>query len=241
MERYDLAINEAKKILNRLNRDKAHDLFHHEAVWKNCLEIIHAENPRVDSNLLKVATFWHDVVLDEVKWPSRLNLEETCVYLDALLKKHDFTSTEVQTIIETVKHHEFRDTPTTIEGLVLQDADKLETVSIDRWNRTLEDFKNGNLAKETLVSYLKTFLKWSPILGATFHYNFSRERALREISPLWTDKKWEKVFADFNLENEYEAAKKAKDSLKVKLLRLLIRMKNVSIALTLDLKHLSPW
>lgn len=235
MNKYEKAVNEAKKFLNKHSRDKAHDLAHHQAVWKNCQNIVSAEKPKINLQLLKVATYWHDVVLDEIKWPSKLNVEETCIYLSSLLPKLRFDDNEVQNIIATVQHHEFRDTPKTNEGMVLQDADKLETVSIERWNRTLTDHRKGRMTKENITSYLRTFLQWSPILTATFYYPSSRVSAENNLRPVWIEKQWEKVFEDFNLKTEYLKAKQSKNLIKTRALRLLIRIKNLFTRIRLQI------
>ena len=181
MDRYNVAILRAKKHLIKKSRDRSHNLEHHQDVWKTCKSIIQAEKLKTNEKLLKISAFWHDVVVGEKKWPSRLMVDETCVYLSKLLRELKFNDKERSNVVETIRHHEFRDTPSTLEGLILQDADKLDILSLDRWNRTLESYKRGVMKKETLSSYMRTFLKWSPILSATFHYKYSREIAQKSI------------------------------------------------------------
>lgn len=236
MNKYQIAVNEAKKILTSRHRDKAHDLHHHELVWKNCEHLINKEQLDVEVNLLKIAAFWHDVVVDKVKWPSKINLEETCQHLTKLLRKLNFSDTEVKIVIESIKHHEFRDTPVNIEGMVLQDADKLEVVSFARWEHALSQYKKGLIKKESMVSYLKTFLKWSTILPSTFYFNESRNIAKSNLSELTTNPKWTQIFKKFGLENEYKDSLKMKSSIKTILLNLWLRCKSIIVKLIIQIR-----
>lgn len=110
--KYSQAISLAKTFLEKNKRDSLHDLKHIEVVWNNCQALIKAESLKVDEQLLKIATYWHDVVIDEVKWPSKLNVRETCEYLTHHLPPLGFNLFETNKIVEIVIHHEFKDTPT---------------------------------------------------------------------------------------------------------------------------------
>src|SRR5258708_2624918 len=174
MQNTELVIKEAKKFLKK-PRDVVHDLAHHEAVWKNCETIIREENLDVDIDLTKIAAFWHDVVLEKAANKSFDNVKETVEYLERLLQNLDFKPDEIKTVVDAVLHHEFGDIPTNTIGEILQDADKLEVLSPDRWKTAVDGYKNNEISKEKLISYVQTGLKWVPVLESTFHFETSRK------------------------------------------------------------------
>lgn len=229
MDKYSRAIAEAEKYLRENQRDQAHDLQHHKDVWGNCQSILKSEKVKLHTDLLKVATFWHDVVVGEKKWPSHLMISDTCEYVKRILPDFGFSSDEINTIVHTILHHEFRDTPITVEGLVLQDADKLDAVSSGRWRRTIQDYRKGLVDKEMILSYSRTLLKWIPILSATFHFDVSRKIADKNIESMWSDNEWKKLVEEFELTQEYIAAKSAMTSLETKLKRMFIRCLNAVV------------
>ncbi|KKU68438.1 MAG: hypothetical protein UX92_C0020G0006 [Candidatus Amesbacteria bacterium GW2011_GWA1_47_20] len=175
-------------------------------------------------DLLKISTYWHDVVVGEQKWPSKIMVEDTCQLLARILPVHGFSENEIYIITETVRHHEFRDTPTTHEGLILQDADKLDTLSQKRWERTIQAFKKGEMKEETFLLYSRTFFKWVPILSATFHFRYSRQSADKSVQMFWGDKEYRELIESLGLITEYRKAKVDMNTGKTKITRIFIRL-----------------
>jgi hypothetical protein len=234
----ELAIREAKKYLEH-PRDATHDLGHHEAVWKNCKDIISKEKLNVNSGLLKVATFWHDVVLEKEGKVSSDNVKEVVEYLKTFLPGLGFDNSETKIILDTVLHHEFRDTPVGVEGMVLQDADKLEVLSKDRWERTLDAYESGKMSKEKYVSYLKTGLLWFSILESTFHYRYSKRIVHESISSIFDDSKMVDAIKRVGLQKELDDSKKSMNSLRTKIIRVLINLNNFKINLLINFRKMS--
>ncbi len=235
MSKYLDLVQEAKEILMKVERDEAHNLEHHERVWANCKKIIGDENLDIRQDLLEVAAFWHDVVVGEVKWPSVLMLEETCTVLEKSLIKLQFTKKEQQTIIESIRFHEFRSQPRSIEGLVLQDADKLDTLCEQRWQTTLGAFHTGKMSREKMTSYATTFLKWLPILSATFHFAHSKNEAENVIVNFWSNDQWRELTNDLGLAYEYQTSRKNMNSIKTKLFRLILESKNFFLKMKISI------
>lgn len=220
-------ILEAKKLLRKNPRDGAHDLKHHQDVWKLCQEIVAHEELDLDVELLKVATFWHDVIVSSPKQHSKNNVIETADHLQRLMSDYGFESDQIVETTDAVRTHEFRDLPRSKLGRVLQDADKLDVLSEDRWQRTIQSYEDGEMSEEQLRSYMQTALKWAPILSATFHFQYSRDRAEASLQLLWEDEERRRVIFELGLQAEYERAHRRKDSLKTKILRTVIRLQNV--------------
>lgn len=231
MNAYDVVVNEAKKRLKNASRDVAHDLKHHERVWKQCQQIIKNENVSLDANLLRISAYWHDVVVGEEKWPSISMVKETCGHLQTVMDENKLSPIESKIVIDAILYHEFRSSPNSVEGLVLQDADKLDALSEERWSQTLRDYRDGNMTKERLTSYASTFLKWIPIIVATFHYPYSRKAASERIASFWKDTQWKEVISELGLETEYLDSKKSMGKFKSQFLRFALLIKNMLLML----------
>jgi hypothetical protein len=227
MDKYQKALAKAQEFLLKNKRDEAHDLKHHERVWQNCLEIIKREKLKINQNLLKIAAYWHDVVISEPKWPSKLNVQETLNYLLKELPKLGFSTKETKSVITAIKYHEFRDSPKNLEGLILQDADKLDALSKERADQMLESYKRGTTNKEIMESYMRTFLKWLPILSTTFHFTYSKRTADQQVHAFWQNSQWQQIYKDYKLEKEYQKSKAQMNSSKTQLLKTLITMRNL--------------
>ena len=232
--KHSQAIDLAKTFLHKNKRDSLHDLKHVEAVWRNCLALIKEEQLTAQIELLEVAVYWHDVVVDTVKWPSKLMVEDTCNYLAATLPTLDFTELETNTVIEIITHHEFRDTPTLLEGLILQEADKIDATSIERGTRMLEDYQKGLTPKETFISYMRTYLKWISILDATFYFSYSRKVVAENIQEFWSNEKSKEIIAELGLEKEYQTAKASRNSFKTIAIRLFLRAKAAVVKMKIN-------
>lgn len=235
MSKSENLVQEAKKILKTATRDEAHNLRHHERVWANCKKIIQHQSLDVRQDLLEIAAFWHDVVVGEEKWPSILMVEETCDVLENSLLKFQFTKQEQQTILDAVRFHEFRSKPRSIEGLILQDADKLDVLSEERWQTTLTAFTTGKMSREKMTSYASTFLQWLPILSATFHFAYSKEVAKKLIAAFWSNTQWEEIIKDLGLVDQYQQSHVNMNSVKTKLFCLVLEVKNYSLKMKISI------
>lgn len=233
MDKYEKAIDKAKEWLGKNPRDQDHDLAHHEAVWKNCQLILEHEEIELDKKLLKVACYWHDVMVGEEKSVSRSIVDETCEYLSNLLDELGYSEREISVVALTVRHHEFRDRPRTIEGLVLQDADKLDVLSPARWKRFLDAYNSGKITRDKFESYIRTFFEWVPILSATFHYGYSRARADRAIDEFRQDASWKEMIDELGMIDVYKDSDRQMGSVKTRVIRILIRSYNAGVKIML--------
>ena len=122
----DLVKNEVKDILKN---DPAHDFQHVLRVYRNTEKICHEEN--IDSKLVLCAALLHDVVsYPKSDKRSKLSSIESAVKAKKILKKFNFPENEIKIISDAIEDHSFSRNvvPKTIEGKILQDADRLDAL-----------------------------------------------------------------------------------------------------------------
>ena len=122
----DLIKNEVKDILEN---DPAHDYQHVMRVYRNAKKICHDEN--VDSKLVLCAALLHDVVsYPKSDKRSKLSSIESAIKGKKILKKFNFPEHEIKIISDAIEDHSFSRNvvPKTIEGKILQDADRLDAL-----------------------------------------------------------------------------------------------------------------
>lgn len=186
-------IYQAKRILVANPKDKAHDLTHHETVWRNCQMIVEGESLTVNMDALYLAAFWHDVIIDGKKEVSKDEVEAVCRHLESSLKELNIDDEFVELTVEIVKHHEFLDIPNCVEGMVLQDADKLDVLSTERFINAHQDYKTGVMPRDVLKSYIHKGLTWLPLILSSFYFDTSKEVGKERINRMLKDPKYTKI------------------------------------------------
>ena len=122
----DLIKNEVKDILKN---DPAHDYQHILRVYRNAQKICHDEN--VDSKLVLCAALLHDLVsYPKFDKRSKMSSIESAKKSKKILKKFNFLEQEIKIISDAIEDHSFSRNvvPKTIEGKILQDADRLDAL-----------------------------------------------------------------------------------------------------------------
>jgi HD superfamily phosphodiesterase len=127
------SIQEAQRLL-KASEDKAHDLQHAKRVASN-VRIIATETNYKDVGLLETCAWWHDV--------GRLVDDANHEQLSADLVKKDLlergaTKDQAVAAYEAVRLHKWSMQPQTVEGYIIRDADKLDFISVDRWQACLD-------------------------------------------------------------------------------------------------------
>ena len=109
--------------------DSAHDFDHIMRVFKNAQNICKKEN--ANEKLVLSAVLLHDIVSypksdKRSKSSSIKSAEES----KKILKKFNFTKEEIQIISDAIRDHSFsrNKIPVTLEGKILQDADRLDAI-----------------------------------------------------------------------------------------------------------------
>jgi uncharacterized protein len=109
--------------------DPAHDFDHIMRVYKNAQQIIKKE--KVNEKLVLSAVLLHDVVsFPKSDKRSKNSSIESAKKAKTILKKYDFTSDEITIVCDAISEHSFsqKKIPKTIEGKILQDADRLDAL-----------------------------------------------------------------------------------------------------------------
>ena len=118
-----------KDIAKLISNDSAHDFDHIMRVYKNVQKISKTE--KVDKKLVLCAALLHDLVsYHKSDKRSKNSSIESAKKSKLILKKYDFTENEIEIIFDAIAEHSFSQnkTPKTIEGKILQDADRLDAL-----------------------------------------------------------------------------------------------------------------
>ena len=126
MKVLDSLKKDVKKIMEN---DSAHDFEHVMRVYKNAQKICKKE--KANENLVLSAALLHDIVLyPKSHKRSKMSSIESAKKSKQILKKYDFSEDEIEIISDAIRDHSFsqKKTPATIEGKILQDADRLDAL-----------------------------------------------------------------------------------------------------------------
>lgn len=118
--------NEVKKIMDN---DSAHDFEHIMRVYKNAQKICKKE--KANEKLVLSAALLHDIVsYKKSDKRSKLSSIRSAKKSEQILKKYDFSKDEITIISDAIRDHSFSQNkvPATLEGKILQDADRLDAI-----------------------------------------------------------------------------------------------------------------
>jgi uncharacterized protein len=118
--------DEVKKIIDG---DSAHDFEHVMRVYKNAKKICKEE--KANEELILSAALLHDIVsYPKSDKRSKMSSLESAKKSKQILKKYDFSKEEIMIISDAICDHSFSQNkvPKTLEGKILQDADRLDAL-----------------------------------------------------------------------------------------------------------------
>ena len=116
-------------VKKRMENDSAHDFEHTMRVYKNTQKICKKE--KANEKLVLSAALLHDIVsYPKSDKRSKTSSIESAKKSKKILEKLDFTKKEITIISDAIKDHSFSQNkiPKTIEGKILQDADRLDAL-----------------------------------------------------------------------------------------------------------------
>ena len=180
-------IQKAEYLLKKQPYDVAHDLTHHQRVWKNAETIVERENLRLNSDALKVACYWHDVVLEakDEEENRDLHIAETLAYLKSFMQEEKIDVEFQQIVQDAVSNHGFeKKRQLNLEGEVLFDADKLDALNPERYTVLLAQLKDKQLSKIKIFMYRQAAKIWLTTMRYRYHFESSREIHDEKISEL---------------------------------------------------------
>jgi uncharacterized protein len=126
MKILDSIKNEVKEIMNN---DSAHDFEHIMRVYKNAQKLCKQEKANV--KLVLSAALLHDLVsYPKSDKRSKMSSIESAKKSKSILRKYDYSEEEIVIISDAIRDHSFSQNkvPVTIEGKILQDADRLDAI-----------------------------------------------------------------------------------------------------------------
>ena len=121
-----------------------HDLLHTKRVVENAAEIAKSLGYK-DLDFLELCVYWHDVArtqnIEPHEEPSAATARD-----DLLARGAD---QEVANLVyEAIRFHKSTANPTTVEGKIIRDADKLDIFSVVRWEKCVKAGELENYAEE---------------------------------------------------------------------------------------------
>ena len=119
--------NEAKKQMAK--NDPAHDFEHIMRVYSNAKKLCKKE--KANEKLVLSAVLLHDIVLyPKSDTRSQTSSTHSANKAKRILQKHNFSFDEIKIISDAIKEHSYskNKTPSTLEGKILQDADRLDAL-----------------------------------------------------------------------------------------------------------------
>ena len=116
-------------VKKRIKNDPAHDFEHIMRVYKNVKKI--AKYERVNLHLVLTAALLHDIIsFPKSDKRSKLSSLKSAQEAKKILEKHNYVKNDIKIIIDAILDHSFsrNKIPRTIEGKILQDADRLDAL-----------------------------------------------------------------------------------------------------------------
>ena len=118
-----------KQVQRRMKNEPAHDLNHVMRVYKNAQKLCRKE--KVNEKLVLSAVLLHDIIsYPKSDRRSKNSSVQSAKEATKFLKNLDFTSEEIQIVSDAIRDHSFsrEKIPQTLEGKILQDADRLDAI-----------------------------------------------------------------------------------------------------------------
>ena len=125
-----MTISEIKELVHdTMKHDSAHDFNHILRVYNNAKKICKEEN--ATEKLVLTAALLHDIV----SYPkshklSNLSSTKSAKKAESILKKYNYSKNEIKIIFDAIRDHSYSRNriPNTVEGKILQDADRLDAI-----------------------------------------------------------------------------------------------------------------
>jgi uncharacterized protein len=118
-----------KEVRKKISNDPAHDFDHVMRVYKNAEKL--AKQEKVNTKLVLCAVLLHDIVnYPKSDKRSKHSSTQSAIVAKKILTKYKFTNSEIKIITDAIRDHSFSKNkiPKTMEGKILQDADRLDAI-----------------------------------------------------------------------------------------------------------------
>ena len=118
-----------KHVITIMDNDPAHDFEHVMRVYNNAQKI--AKKEKANQKLVLTAALLHDIVsYPKSSKRSKFSSIDSAKKSKTILKTHGFSEKEITIISNAIEDHSFSQNkvPETLEGKILQDADRLDAL-----------------------------------------------------------------------------------------------------------------
>jgi uncharacterized protein len=146
-----------QEVSHKMLGDSAHDFNHIMRVYENAKKICKKEN--ANQKLVLSAVLLHDIVsYPKSDKRSKMSSVKSAQESKKILTKFHFTAKEIEIISDAIRDHSFsrRRIPKTLEGKILQDADRLDAIGAIGIARV---FTVGGYEKRTIYNNCDPFCK----------------------------------------------------------------------------------
>ena len=117
------------EVIKIMDNDPAHDFEHVMRVYNNAKKI--SKQEKANQKLVLSAALLHDIVsYPKSSKRSKFSSIDSAKKSKLILKKYDFTTEEIIIVFDAIVDHSFSQNkiPQTLEGKILQDADRLDAL-----------------------------------------------------------------------------------------------------------------
>ncbi len=118
-----------REVKKRIVNESAHDFEHIMRVYKNA-EML-SKKEIADTKLVLTAALLHDIIsFPKSDKKSKTSSTKSAIEAKKILKKFDYSDDEIKIISDAIRDHSFSKNkiPKTLEGKILQDADRLDAL-----------------------------------------------------------------------------------------------------------------
>lgn len=141
MDEIDLIVEKNKKLIDKAIsimkevKDPKHSISHIESVVKYTREILQYEE-KANKEVCIISSYWHDVGRSiQQKGHALISAD----MLKEEMEKMNYDKEIINQCYLAIYRHSWYDTPETLEGLIVRDADKIDFIGIGRWKQCIEE------------------------------------------------------------------------------------------------------
>lgn len=164
-------IKEAQINLINNPQDYAHEITHHYRTWLTAKEIFSGVEEPFNMEIVELICWWHDVQVLGLDYDGRRICHVVAEYLSSKIEKD-----EGEIISDSIKQHEFDSTPKFTEGKILQDADKLEILSDERFRLAINAVEAGLMGQDYFNNvFLEVYDARLPKMPGMYNFDISRK------------------------------------------------------------------
>lgn len=166
-KKHEELINCAKQYMV-LIEDREHDVNHMNDVVEYAKNILDNLDEKLNVEACIIGAYWHDVGRTKVQQGHE---KVSAQILAETMKKMNYDEKFTKKCCESIEFHKYDMTPTTIEGLVVKDADKVAWIGSGRWKSCINE-------KQRLDSIVELLPR---LRNEILHFDYSKKLYDQEI------------------------------------------------------------